>query len=78
MISTIMFGENVQDPKLVKQKDEFNRLAARDYAPYIDWNAFEEYKKQAAIVVADPSENTGNDTDSSGGGSGGFGGMSSF
>lgn len=39
---------------------------------------FEEYKKQAAIAVADPSENTGNDTDSSGGGSGGFGGMSSF
>lgn len=75
MITNIMFGENSQDPNVQKYKDEFTRLAAKEYAPYIDWDNFDTLREQAIISASNPAndENADMGGESSGSSSGGFG-----
>lgn len=46
-VTGIMMGEDTSDPSMVKVREEFQRLAMRKYAPYIDWDDFDSMKKEA-------------------------------
>lgn len=70
MISSIMFGENSQDPNVQAVKDLFMKKAATEFAPYIDWNLMDTWKKESEIEAADPSKKQ---DDMAGGSSGGYG-----
>ena len=70
MISSIMFGENSQDPNVQTVKDLFMKKAATEFAPYIDWNLMDTWKKESEIEAANPSKKP---DDAAGGSGGGFG-----
>lgn len=70
MISSIVFGENSQDPNIQKVKDLFMKKAATEFAPYINWNLMDTWKKDAEIEAANPLNKT---DDAVGGSGGGFG-----
>ena len=68
MISSIMFGENSQDPNIQAVKDIFIKKASTEFAPYIDWNLMESWKKAAEIEAANPANKSSDlDTNTSGG-----------
>ena len=67
MVGNVYYGENPSDQKMVSAKEQFVRLSAREYAPYIDWNAFDKIKEQADIDSANPENKS---DEESGGGSG--------
>ena len=68
MISSIMFGENSQDPKDQITKDIFMQKAAEEFAPYIDWSLMKKWKKEASMEASKPSkQDSSMDTSSSGG-----------
>ena len=68
MISSIMFGENSQDPKDQITKDIFMQKAAEEFAPYIDWSLMKKWKNEASMEASAPSkQDSSMDASSSGG-----------
>ncbi len=54
LIGSIVIGESAQDPKDIRIKERFIKAAAREWAPYIDWNGFDEILKAAKLEEANP------------------------
>lgn len=81
IISTIEYGESSSDDQdEVKRKEEFMRIAVRKYAPYIDWEEMDSFKKQAGTnynQFKDKLRNSSGDNSESSNG-GGFGGSSNM
>ena len=65
MVGNVYYGENPSDQKMVGAKEQFVRLSAREYAPYIDWSAFDKIKEQADMDAANPENKS--DEESAGG-----------